>query len=192
MILFEDSKLGLVVTASVAHYYISVSERSVHKSTRTWAESIAPKNSYQITQAKRACELGLDVQVPEPEYSEEVVNLTEEEINDIIETLWEGCWFSDDDSSFIFRDPEVEEDRPDIKFTDTGFSWCSSPGLRTHVSVSGGMDSQSPTQETLKLLPEKTRKQVKIFMTASEELVRLEREEREEKELRELKRMFDL
>jgi hypothetical protein len=49
---------------------------------------------------------------------------------------------------------------------------------------------QSPTPETLALVPEKTRKQLEVFMTAREALVNIEREEKNEREMQELKRMF--
>jgi hypothetical protein len=190
MIMFEDIENGLVVTVNLMSVYLNITQHVLHKSTRTWTENLGPKNAYEISQAKRACELGLEVPIPEPEYHGEVLDLTEEDVESIIESMYAACWFDDNSSSFVFRDPDLEIEYPDIKFTDTEFSWCSAPGVRTHISILAGVTRQSPTSETLALVPEKIRKQLEVFMMAREAMVNIDREEKKERELQELKRRF--
>lgn len=54
----------------------------------------APRNSGEIAEAKRARELGLDVTIPDLEWGVEIV--TEEDLAEAAEEIWESRYFSDE------------------------------------------------------------------------------------------------
>lgn len=54
----------------------------------------APHNSVVIAEARRARDLGLDVTIPDPQWGTEIVS--EEDLAEAAEEIWDSRWFSDE------------------------------------------------------------------------------------------------